>query len=153
MQLQYLLVSEEYNNNLRGGPTRFDPRGATLRRAGLYGQARNACGSFPPWVPPIPASRRISSGLYMGTALPPTEMILHRMVRVYAAEGIRGRLWWPKPSSSGPIPKCLGGNGGPGVQEAVQEALRNQTEERAKRYAQCALADMCAQKHMNHCIF
>ena len=70
------------NNNLRGGPTRFDPRGVTLRRAGLYGQARNTFGSFPPRVPPIPASRPTSSGLYMCMALPPTEMIPHRMVRL-----------------------------------------------------------------------
>ena len=64
--------------NIRGGPTRFDPRGVTLRRAGLNGQARNTFGSFPPWVHPIPASRPMPSGLYMCMALPPTEKIPDR---------------------------------------------------------------------------
>ena len=36
---------------------------------------------------------------------------------------------------------------------AVQEAQQNRTETCAKRYAQCGLADMCAQKHMNQCVF
>ena len=36
---------------------------------------------------------------------------------------------------------------------AVQEAQRNRTVTRAKRYAQCGLGDMCARKHMNHYIF
>ena len=62
-------------------------------------------------------------------------------------------LWLPKPSSCGPIPECPGGTDGPGAQEAVQEVRRNRTEARAKRYAQCGLADMCAQKHMNYNIF
>ena len=68
----YIYVYKVYNN-LKGGPTRFRPRGVTLRKAGLYGQARNTFGPFPPWVPPIPASRPTSSGLYMCMALPPTE--------------------------------------------------------------------------------
>ena len=32
---------------------------------------------------------------------------------------------------------------------AVQEAQRNRTETRAKRYSQCGLGDMCLQKHRN----
>ena len=59
-------------------PTRFDPRGVTLRRAGHHGQARKSFGSFPSWVRPIPASRPMSSGLSMCMALPPTEGIANR---------------------------------------------------------------------------
>ena len=36
------------------------------------------------------------------------------------------------------------------VKETVQEARRNRTATRAKRYAQCGLGDMCAKKHTNH---
>ena len=36
---------------------------------------------------------------------------------------------------------------------AVREAQRNRTVTRAKRYAQCGPADMCARKHMKRCIF
>ena len=63
------------SNNIRSqrGPTRFDPRGVTLRRAGHHGQARKSFGSFPPWVRPIPASRPMSSGLFICLALPSTE--------------------------------------------------------------------------------
>ena len=39
------------------------------------------------------------------------------------------------------------------AKEAAQEARPDETETRAKRYAQCGLADMCARKHRNHCIF
>ena len=38
------------------------------------------------------------------------------------------------------------------AQEVVQEAHRNRTATRAKRYVQCSLADMCARKHMNRSI-
>ena len=34
-----------------------------------------------------------------------------------------------------------------------QEARRKRTATRAKRYAQCGPADMCARKHMKRCIF
>ena len=61
------------SNNLRGGPTRLDPRGVTLRRAGQHGQARNRFSPSPCWVLPIPASRPMSSGLFMCMALPSTE--------------------------------------------------------------------------------
>ena len=39
------------------------------------------------------------------------------------------------------------------AKETVQEARRNRTATRAKRYAQCGPADMCARKHMKRCIF
>ena len=39
------------------------------------------------------------------------------------------------------------------AKEKVQEARRNRTATRAKRYAQCGPADMCARKHMKRCIF
>ena len=39
------------------------------------------------------------------------------------------------------------------AQEVVQEAQQNRTATRAKRYAQCGPADMCARKHMKRCIF
>ena len=76
------IIINNNNNNLTGGPTRFDPRSVTLRRAGLYGQTRYTRGSFPPRVPPIPASRPTSSGLFMCMAPPPTEMIPDRMVKL-----------------------------------------------------------------------
>ena len=95
----------------------------------------------------------MSSGHFMCMALPPTEMIPDWRLGRQAVEGIHGRLCRPKPSSFGPIPECLGSIGGPGAQEAVQEVQRNRTETRAKRYAQCVLGDMCAQKHMNYCMF
>ena len=41
----------------------------------------------------------------------------------------------------------------PDGQGATQEAQRNPTPTRAKRYAQCGLGDKCAQNHTNHCIF
>ena len=41
----------------------------------------------------------------------------------------------------------------PDGQGATQEAQRNQTPMRAKRYAQCGLGDTCAQNHTNHFIF
>ena len=39
------------------------------------------------------------------------------------------------------------------AQKAIQEAQRNPTPTRAKRYAQCGFGDKCAQNHTNHCIF
>ena len=39
------------------------------------------------------------------------------------------------------------------AKEKVQEARRNRTATRAKRYTQCGPADMCARKHMKRCIF
>ena len=39
------------------------------------------------------------------------------------------------------------------AKETVQEARRNRTATRAKRYAQCGPADMCARKHMKRGIF
>ena len=39
------------------------------------------------------------------------------------------------------------------AKEKVQAARRNRTATRAKRYAQCGPADMCARKHMKRCIF
>ena len=39
------------------------------------------------------------------------------------------------------------------AKETVQEARRNRTATRAKRYAQCGPADMCARKHMKRFIF
>ena len=39
------------------------------------------------------------------------------------------------------------------AKETVQEARRNRTATRAKRYAQCGPADTCARKHMKRCIF
>ena len=39
------------------------------------------------------------------------------------------------------------------AKETVQEARRNRTATRAKRYAQCGPADMRARKHMKRCIF
>ena len=39
------------------------------------------------------------------------------------------------------------------VEDAVQEAHRNRATTLAKRYAQCGLADKCAQKHTNRLIF
>ena len=39
------------------------------------------------------------------------------------------------------------------AKELVQEAGRNRTGTRAKRYAERGLGDMCARKHMNHLIF
>ena len=39
------------------------------------------------------------------------------------------------------------------AKETVQEARRNRTATRAKRYAQCGPADMCARKNMKRCIF
>ena len=41
----------------------------------------------------------------------------------------------------------------PRRQAATQEAQRNPTPARAKRYAQCDLGDKCAPNHTNHCIF
>ena len=41
----------------------------------------------------------------------------------------------------------------PVAKEKVQEARRNRTATRAKRYTQCGPADMCARKHMKRCIF
>ena len=55
------------------GPTRFDPCGVTLRRAGHHGQARNMFSSFQFRVLPIPASRPMPSGHFMYMALPPTK--------------------------------------------------------------------------------
>ena len=55
------------------GPTRFDQRGVTLRKAGHYGQARNTFSTFPFRVSPIPASRPMPSGVFMYMALPPTK--------------------------------------------------------------------------------
>ena len=40
----------------------------------------------------------------------------------------------------------------PRRQAATQEAQRNPTPARAKRYAQCDLGDKCAPNHTNHCI-
>ena len=60
------------------GPTRFHLRGVTLRRAGHHGQARNTFSPSPCWVLPIPASRPMSSGLFMCMALPPTEEMPNR---------------------------------------------------------------------------
>ena len=39
------------------------------------------------------------------------------------------------------------------AKEAAQEDRRDEAGTRAKRYAQSGLADMCARKHMNRCIF
>ena len=39
------------------------------------------------------------------------------------------------------------------AKETVQEARRNRTATRAKRYAQCGPADMCVRNHMKHNIF
>ena len=39
------------------------------------------------------------------------------------------------------------------AKETVQEARRNRTATRAKRYAQCGPADMCARNRMKRCIF
>ena len=39
------------------------------------------------------------------------------------------------------------------AKETVQEARRNRTATRAKRYAQCGPADMCARKHMKRYMF
>ena len=55
------------------GPTRFDPRGVTLQKAGHHGQARNNVSSFLYRVLPIPASRPMSSGHFMCMAPLPTE--------------------------------------------------------------------------------
>ena len=52
-----------------GGRPASTRMGATLRRAGHHGQARNTFSSFPPWVRPIPASRPMSSGHFMCMAL------------------------------------------------------------------------------------
>ena len=41
----------------------------------------------------------------------------------------------------------------PVAKEKVQEARRNRTVTRAKRYAQCGPADMCARKHMKRSVF
>ena len=61
------------NNNLRGGRPASTSEGATLRRAGHHGQARNTFSSFLFRVLPIPASRPMSSGLFICLALPSTE--------------------------------------------------------------------------------
>ena len=58
---------------ISGGPTRFDQRGVTLRRASHIGQARNTLSSFLFRVLPIPASRPMPSGHFMCMAFPPTE--------------------------------------------------------------------------------
>ena len=39
------------------------------------------------------------------------------------------------------------------AKEAAQEARPDETETRAKRYAQYGLADMCARKQRIRCIF
>ena len=39
------------------------------------------------------------------------------------------------------------------AKETVQEARRNRTATRAKRYTQCGPADTCRRKHMKCCIF
>ena len=39
------------------------------------------------------------------------------------------------------------------AKEAAQEVRRDETGTRAKRYAQCGLADMRARKRMNRCMF
>ena len=56
-----------------GGPTRFDLRGVSLRKAGHHGQARNTISSSLFRVLPIPASRPMPSGHFICMALPPTE--------------------------------------------------------------------------------
>ena len=61
------------NNNPRGGPTRFDLRGVTLRRASQYRQARNTLSSFPRRILQIPASCPMPSGHFICMALPSTE--------------------------------------------------------------------------------
>ena len=70
----YNKIFNNNTNNLRGGPTRFDQLGVTLRRASHYGQARNTFSSFPLRVLPIPASRPMASGHFMCMAPPPTEV-------------------------------------------------------------------------------
>ena len=68
-------------------------------------------------------------------------------------EGILGRRWRPKWSPGGPVPESLGILGGQGGHKATQEAQRNRTETRAKRYPQYGLGDMSLPKHGNYCIF
>ena len=68
-------------------------------------------------------------------------------------EGIFGRRWWPKWSPGGPVLESLGDLGDPGGRRAAQEAQRNRTETRAKRYAQYGLSERSLQKHGNYCIF
>ena len=54
-----------------------------------------------------------------------------------------------RPNRSGVSWASLGGCVARVVEDAVQEAHRNRATTLAKRYAQCGLADKCAQKHTN----
>ena len=113
------------------GPTRFDQRGDTLRRAGHHRQTRNMVGSFRSQVLPIPASRHTSSGLSMCMAHPPTEETANLRLgccRKCPEVGC-GWNWWrswlPKKCLDGLVLGSLGCLGGVDAHKSGQDVHRH----------------------------
>ena len=138
------------------GPTRFDLRGVTLRRAGHHGQARNIVSSFLSRVLPFPASRPTSSGLYMCMAPPSTEEIANR--RLGCSRGRAGvwpgwhRWGWlgAQKATGWACPAIIGRHWWGGCPQVGPRGARAQklgpSRGRAKRYAQYVFVDMSALK-------
>ena len=139
-----------------GGRPASTCEGATLRKAGHHGQARNMVGSFLFRVLPIPASRPTSSGLSMCMALPPTVEITNWRLgcgRKHAEVGSGWHPWGGLGAQKVPIWACPGIIGRPWRSACPQVGPRGAQAPkmcpdmgRAKRYAQCSLVDMNALK-------
>ena len=143
-------------NNFTGGRPASTRVGATLRRAGHHGRARNMVGSFLSRVLPIPASRPTSSGLSMCMAPPPTEETANLRLgccRKRPEVGC-GWHWWGRLVAQKVSRWACPGIVGPPWRDGCPQVgpRRAQAPEmgpdmgRAKRYAQCGLGDMSALK-------
>jgi len=147
------------------GPTRFDPRGVTLRRAGHHGQARNNVSSSPLWVLPISASRLMPSGYFTCMAPSSTEDArLEVWMQMLACQNkVRraslGEVCGPngrQADGGGAAQRRFGGGAGgrwgSGVVGRWGGGAEGRRATRAKRYVQCGLGDRRAQSSGNPCI-
>ena len=127
--------------------------GRSLRASPEYGWLLPVLGSPDPRFPPyVVRPLHVHGAPAYGRYLPGGPDVAVGVPK-QGPDGIRGGGWHPKPSLCRTV---LGSLGRPWaacvarvVEDAVRETHRNRATTLAKRYAQCGLADKCAQKHTN----